>query len=692
MSKKALSWIIFAAGALWILGTMMAYFEWAPRNYGGVYWKEVGVIAALVLKHVLRHYIIVLIILISSWIVGSRVSAGLKLKFRGMLEESVLTTALGVVLHSMAVMLLGFLHLLYPPVLFLQLIIPLVIWRNTFADIWMRAGNAWRNAKISRVQLILLITLVVIVLMTSLTPLYPPTSLDAVNAYLSIPSAYLDAGWFTLDPYIKYSMAPNNHTLMFTLAMSFGTGITAVLTHWAMWVLLLAALIAFGSRYLSTTGGLCGAIAFALVPVTTSTATWGNAENFAALFAFMSFWAMWRFIESRSRGDAIVAGIFLGFALGVKIFLGMLWFGILLFGGVYLSPLKARFPLKNFLLIVIVSIAMVSPWFIRNFVYFGNPVFPYMNDKFTGGGIFEEYEADLRSDMDAGLQQRSPEANDVTIRNLAQEITFWPSVGSKRSKTGTEPGEPRQERFTERHFHGIGPLFIALLPLLVFVRRRWDVLSLMLILAAFCIAVWFFALKIIYIRYWSFFFPFLLSAGGFAFAETFNLDKQSARKPFGFILMSLISTLAIAHFVLAVNPEPVGTDLPLREAYRQSHLVKNVIGIRLIQELNAMEPEPRVYFLYGATSRYYCDFFVIAGSTSPHNYARFWEHADTGAELATWLREIGITHLMVNEAEVTKHAPKLPNDPSFKKNFTLLKQDKRVALYELRDTAVNPGT
>ena len=685
MSKKVISWIVFAAGTLWIIGAMLAFFEWAPRSYGGVYWKEVGGIVSLILKHVVRHYIILIIILISSWVAGSKICAGLKLEFKGMLEEVVITTALGIVFHSMAVMLLGFLHLLYPPVLFLLVIVPIIVWRKTFADGRQRAGDAWRNADISKVQLILLLILILIILLTSLTPLYPPTSLDAVNAYLSMPKSYLNAGWLVLDPYIKYSMAPNNHTLLFTLAMSLGTGITSVLTHWAMWCLLLAAFVAFGSRYLSTTGGLCGAIAFALVPVTTVTATWGNAENFAALFAFMGFWAMWRFIQSRSAGDAILAGIFLGFALGVKLFLGMLWFGVLLFGAVYMSSLRGKFPLKRLLLVVVISIAMISPWFIRNIVYFGNPVFPYFNNKFQCGGIYQKYEEDLESDVNAGLKNFNPEANEVTIRNLVKEITFWPSWGSK-------PGRPEQYRFVEQESLGIGPLFIALLPLLVFVRRRWNVLALMLVFSAFCIVIWFYVLKIVYIRYWSFFFPFLLSAGGFAFAETFNLDKQSVRKPFGVLLMSLISVLTVAHFVLAVIPAPGGRELPLREVNRHAHLVKHVVGFRLIEELNVMEPEPRVYFLYGATSRYYCDFFVIAGHTSPHNYKRFWEHANTGAELAKWLREIGITHLLVNEHEVREHGRKLRADPSFNQNFIIQKREKGVAMYELKDTGVTAET
>ena len=88
-----------------------------------------------------------------------------------------------------------------------------------------------------------------------------------------------------------------------------------------------------------------------------------------------------------------------------------------------------------------------------------------------------------------------------------------------------------------------------------------------------------------------------------------------------------------------------------------------------------MEPEPRVYFLYGATSRYYCDFFVIAGHTSPHNYEHFWEHANTGADLAQWLRELGITHLLVNEHETRAHDRLLPADPSFNQHFIRKKRE-----------------
>jgi hypothetical protein len=678
MQSRNFSWIIFAVTVLWITGVMLAFFEFAPRGLGGIAWNELGLIASLLLKHVVRHYVILILIMLSSWVVGMRLCAAMRLDFAGALEQIVVATSLGIVIHSMAVMLLGFIHLLYPPVLLLLIIVPIIIWRNTLAAGWHRAAVAWRQSRISGVQLVLLILLLLCVLFTSLTPLYPPTSLDAVNAYLSIPKAYLNAGWLVLDPYIKYSMAPNNHTFLFTSAMGLGDGISSVLTHWGVWCLLLAALAAFGTRYLSPTGGLCAAVAFALVPVTTVTATWGNAENFAALYAFMGFWGMWRFAHSRAAGDAILTGLFLGFAFGVKIFLGMLWLGVLILGAIYLISSKGGFPLKRFALIVLVSIAMVSPWFIRNIVYFGNPFFPYFNERFERfGGIYQGYEGDIKSDIGAGLKGFSPEMNDVTLRNLAREITFWPSWGSK-------PHKPGQMRFTERKYLGIGPLFIALLPLLLLVRRKWDVLAGLLVISALCILTWFYGIKIIYIRYWSFFFPFLMAAGGFAFAEALNLDARSVRKPFGLALVSIISALVILYFLNGVMPTPGGGHLPLKEVNRRAHLVKNVLGYKLIEQLNEMEPEPRVYFLYGATARYYCDFFIIAGYTTPYNYDRFWEHATDGEELYRWLREIGITHLLVNRARPSSPRKRLPNDDAFRENFIHRQSEVGVVMYELR--------
>jgi len=678
MWKRVYPWIFFAIGIIWITGMMLAFFKWVPGGRDGVNWQEINGIIGLVMKHVVRHYVIVIAILFSSWVAGSRIGDALKLEYKGAFEEVVLSTVLGVVFHSMAVMLLGFLHLLYTPVLLLLVITPPVIWRKTLVEKGRGVIVAWRNVRFTGVQLVLLTVLLICVLLTSLNPLYPPTAIDAVNYNLTIPKAYLNSGWLVLDPYIKYSMAPNNQTLLFTMAMAFGNEITSTLTHWATWVLLLMALIAFGSRYLTATGGLCGAIAFALIPVTTGTAIWGVSENFVALFAFLGFWGMWRFMQTRSTGDAILSGIFLGFAMGAKIFLGMLWIGVILYGAIYLILRTHQFPIRRFLLLLLVSIVIVSPWFIRNIVYFGNPFFPYFNERFAAfGGIYQEYEEDIQSDVKAGLKNFSPEKNDVNLFNIAQEMTFWPGTGSK-------PGKKEQWRFGELGHLGIGPLFIALLPLLVFVRRRWNVLAMMLILSVFFILMWFYGLKVTYIRYWSFFFPFLMSAGGFAFAETFNLEKQSMRKPFGLFFISLISLLILLMFMNNVMPQPGGGHLPLDENSRHSLLTREVVGYSIIEKLNRMDPEPRVYYLYGAPARYYCDFFVIAGYTSPHNYHRFWEHARSGKELASWLREIGVTHLMVNEVTLRNFGKRLPNDTGFKENFIERQRTAEASLYEIK--------
>jgi hypothetical protein len=357
----------------------------------------------------------------------------------------------------------------------------------------------------------------------------------------------------------------------------------------------------------------------------------------------------------------------------------MLWLWLLILAAIYIIARKDKFPLRGYLLVVVVSIAMLSPWLVRNVVYFGNPFFPYFNSVFESiGGVYQEYEDDLQSDISAGLSGFSPKANEVGLFGLPREMTFWPSWGSK-------PGNPRQMRFTERKELGIGPLFIALLPLLVFVRRRWDVLAGLLIVSALCILTWFYGLKVVYIRYWSFFFPLLMAAGGFAFAEVMEFGRELVVRPVRFLFMGIISALVVLYFLNGVMPSPGGGGLPLTDDARRAYLAKNVVGYEFIDgTLNRMDPKPRVYFLYGATARYYCDFFLIAGYTSPHNYNRFWEHAGSGEELVEWLRGIGITHLMVNRQQMATMGKRLPGDKSFGENFKKVKTEGSIDLYELR--------
>ncbi len=674
MPKKATQLIFLVIAIAWIIGMAMAYFHHIPLGKGGVLLPEAGAGLASIFRHVVLQYILLFLILLSAWVVGEKLCSALKADFNGPLEETIFSLALGLVALSTAVMFLGFIHLLYRPVLWVLTVLPFALWWPTALDRYRNASRAWRETRLTSVQLVLLLVAVICVLLVTLYPLYPPVSLDAVNAYLTMAKGYLNAGWFELDPYIKYSMAPNNHTLLFTLAMGLGDEVTSVLTHFAVWVIVMAAIAAFGSRYLSTTGGLAGAVAFALIPVTTVTATWGNAENFTALYAMMSFWAIWRFVQSRSKPDAVLTGVFLGFALGTKIFMGMFWFWLLLVAAIYLIYKNGKFPVKNFSVIVIVSLALFLPWLVRNTVYFGNPVFPYMNKAFGHfGGIYQKYETDLQSDVHAGLENFSPGANKVTLFSLPREMTFWPNWGSK-------PKATTEYRFAERKEHGIGPLFIALLPLLLFVRRKWDVLGGLLIISALCILTWFYGMKVIYIRYWAFFFPLLMSAGGFAFAEVMGLEGRRFGKAFPFAVSVISGILCVVFFINGVAPKS-DVRLPLTDKSRQEYLEKNVLGYSLIEKLNKMEPKPRVYFLYGATSRFYCDFFVIAGFTSPYNFDRFWEHASTGEKLHDWLKEIGITHLLVNEARMAPEGKRLPSDPTFSENFTLVDSEGKVKEY-----------
>src|ERR1035437_4986182 len=75
--------------------------------------------------------------------------------------------------------------------------------------------------------------------------------------------------------------------------------------------------------------------------------------------------------EGRERGTLLLSAIFMGLALGTKYYAGLL--AVLL-----VLRLGWRDRLKAAVLYAAVAGAVFAPWLIKNYIFIGNPVFPFL--------------------------------------------------------------------------------------------------------------------------------------------------------------------------------------------------------------------------------------------------------------------------------------------------------------------------
>jgi len=232
----------------------------------------------------------------------------------------------------------------------------------------------------------------------------PPVDRDALTHHLAIPKLYLKAGGMYEIPEIAFSYYPMNLDLLYLIPLYFGNDIVPKYIHFAFG--LLTAWLIYGFLRNRTGGrfwGLLGALMFVSLPVIVKL----SITVYVDLgLVFFSTAALLQLIKWASSGYRLrhlcMAGISCGLCLGTK-YNGLITF-FLLTCSVPILYLRGRvFPggnstsgdrvgaieggkkkrkttsmraLGTAFVFAALSLAVYSPWMVRNYAWTGNPLYP----------------------------------------------------------------------------------------------------------------------------------------------------------------------------------------------------------------------------------------------------------------------------------------------------------------------------
>jgi hypothetical protein len=269
------------------------------------------------------------------------------------------------------------------------------------------------------VNLLLVVYLSVVFLVTFALTLAPPNGADydSLTYHLAAPAQYLRAGGIVELPYDHHTYFPFTMEMLFLLGLALQGPVLAKLFHWLMLPLCCFALIALGRRHLTTRAGLFGAALFASIPLVQSEATTAYVDlGFTAfvLLAFLCF-ANWLSSHESEESSSVTnggwwlawSGVFCGFAIGTK-YLGFLTFGWLGLWALGTMLRRRNFQFKPLLLFAVYAIVLGGGWYVRNWLWTGNPVYPFAYEIFGGRGWTAQMAADYTRDQAAYGFGRSP--------------------------------------------------------------------------------------------------------------------------------------------------------------------------------------------------------------------------------------------------------------------------------------------
>lgn len=429
--------------------------------------------------------------------VGRYVCERLKVEFSGVTEESAFSILIGSGVIGMGVMALGLAGLFraaaVAPLLLIFLL--LSIKGSAALKTLLRKGmKELTDAKWLIAVVLLFALLITPLLLRAATPPYSP---DEGIYQLAVPKLFVEQGRIFPTSDNFSGALPMLIHMNYVICLMAKAEIAAKIFSLLLAVTTALTLYAFSKRFFGRVTGLFAILGFFASGMVVEVAVTARIDVTLAGMLFGSTYALIVWLKTQSRSWLYVAGMLGGFSLGLK-YNAVLW---LLLLGVMLVVEKVRQPLaypkpgqtivrpaiKDCILFIAIAVIISSPWYVKNAVWFHNPVYPY----FTGE--VAEYEAgklryfNLEDEKRIArhferAQKEIPETAQEQERMLAAQaerrvkrnpFRFWEYFTRPEDYGMAEPGQ------TPNYLFLIAPLF------LLFRRSRWSLWLLGLSVAFF---------------------------------------------------------------------------------------------------------------------------------------------------------------------------------------------------------------
>jgi len=195
--------------------------------------------------------------------------------------------------------------------------------------------------------------------------LVPETGFDAVWYHLPITQVFLNRGWDGFIPELYQSAMPHLGSLIFVLPyVVFGVVGIKLFTYILVWLM-----IVLMYRIAKPLIGIRYALFGCLIFFTFHTVGWQASSAYVDSVRTVFELATIRLIMEKKRVSPVFAGIFLGLALSTKLLAFLMLPAFFLFAMIRKHSRFAR-------VMCITAILVVSPWFVRSYLWTGNPIYP----------------------------------------------------------------------------------------------------------------------------------------------------------------------------------------------------------------------------------------------------------------------------------------------------------------------------
>ncbi len=586
------------------------------------------------------------------------------------IEMLTLALGLGTVIVAYGVLMFGLLGWLHWTVLYLWLGF---CYACGFVELfWLRKQNHFATPFLeSRSDLTLIErgwvwVLVVLNFLAMLSCFVPPTlqtEWDSLSYHLAVPKLYWMEGRIHYIPFTHHAQFPMTTQMLYLLGLgltNLKSAAVAKLFHWLFFVLCQLTLLCWGTavKQRNIRLGLIAAIFFGSLPIAIFEATTAYVDLALTAYGLLCLFAIAKFHSQPDGRWLVFAGIFAGAAAGTK-YTGLLLIGLLVLLGIWAIRRVKEARWGYLALGVLLALLIASPWYVKNWLWTGNPVFPFAYEVFGGRNWTKEMaQAYTISNREFGGGRDILTFLSMPFNLALNEIRFG-QCARKWLGSCKQQGECEMQwkcgKFDNQDLPtlGMGVLPLALTPAAIFALAFENLpfaISVPILAMLGWYAWWFMEAQ--YLRYLLPALGCLAVLVGWGASRWLKAGILTAAITRVTISIGLVYTLIVALWQSVVlTPLPVAVGLVSNEDFLRT--VEPTY--RVAEFVNQAIPRKAVIATYGFPLGYYFErrYFWADGG---HNLLiRYGELRGVEDLVAEWVR-LGVTHVVVDWKFVPKES------------------------------------
>lgn len=572
------------------------------------------------------------------WLATLVIAAGVGWRLAGLwpgmspVERLVFGLGLGLAALGYSVMALGFAGLLRP-LWMIALGAGLLLWQvlrpQSLVAAWQAARSTVTRPR-GRFEWLMAAAALASLALTLIWALAPPYAFDAAVYHLRQVSLYLAEHSIFVPVDSAYAGFPGLWQMLFAFGAALGGDSAAQLVHFMCLPLTVLAAAALGRRLWDIDLTWPLAALLTAVPTLLLVAAWPYVDMALIFYTLLFLYALVVWLQAGASRWLVLAALVCGSAIEIKY--TALWYPLA--GGV-LILLRARrdglrSTLQHLALFAGVATVVAAPWYLRNWLLMGNPIYPYL----WGGPAWDAGRSAWWDRPGTGLI-----GEPWRLLTAPWEMTIFGSEGLAGYQAT------------------LGPLLLALVPGLLLLwphlsnteRRGLGWLGLF---GGVLYAVWLWGVArsalLVQSRLLLPVFPLLALAAALVLHRLRGLDTRALSVSWlikaGLALVLAFNLVALVTRFTRDNPlaSLTGAESRLDYVGRRAGTAYTAA----FQQVNALPPDARVLFLWEPRT-YHCHGACLPDSLYDNLVYLVRQHANAD-DLARALAEQGVTHILLN--------------------------------------------